>query len=239
MNNALVFLHGFLGTPYDFGCLSQALKEKFNCVLVDLNSSESFDLSSQAQNIKKTLENLEIKKAHFWGYSMGGRVLLEFYKQFPDNCITLTLESTGLGLTDTNQCLKRMKQDQKWAIKILNDSGSFLEEWYSQELFSSIKGHQNFEQILATRQKNLSQKHAQMILEASPGNNEHHCDVIRNIEVPCLALVGEKDITYRGIWEKVVESNPKINVKVIPNSGHVVHLENPQQAVLEFLNFHK
>jgi 2-succinyl-6-hydroxy-2,4-cyclohexadiene-1-carboxylate synthase len=238
----LVFLHGFLGNSHEFDSITPFLKNKFDCITIDLNASPSYSLKNMAEYVKVTLLNLNIKKAHFWGYSMGGRVLLEFYRNHPEMCLSLTLESTSFGLKDPQERNNRIKMDSDWAHLIQSNTNLFLEKWYSQILFSSFKKHKDYASYRKLREKMVSSSHSQMIMEASPGANMDHFEVIESIKVPTLALVGQNDEKYLQIWGKLIDQNPRIaissiDLKTVENSGHVVHLENPTGATETFLKF--
>jgi 2-succinyl-6-hydroxy-2,4-cyclohexadiene-1-carboxylate synthase len=244
MSNHIVFLHGFLGNDHEFDPIISRLKNNYTCVAIDLNLAPQYDLLSMAKFVREELSKRNITKSHFWGYSMGGRVLLEFYKNFPEVCFSLTLESTSLGLVDPHERDNRVKMDSDWAKLIENDPELFLEKWYSQNLFAGFKRHNGFAGYLELREKTLSHRHSQMILEASPGANSPHFEVIDSLDLPTLALVGQNDEKYLRIWGKLIDKNPKIAVsnivlEAIENSGHVVHLENPHRAVEIFLKFMK
>ncbi|MES2768085.1 MAG: alpha/beta fold hydrolase [Bdellovibrionota bacterium] len=229
----LVFLHGFLGHPQEFEFL-KSLEKNFDCVSLDLNQGSSFSLKAQAEYVKNKLDQLGIHKAHFWGYSMGGRVCLELYKKFPEICLSLTLESVSLGLVDKNERNERVKKDSEWAELTTKNPKLFLEKWYDQDIFASFKKQKNFPIYISLRKKTLSSLHAQMIVEASPGANADHFDLINNIKVPVLALVGQFDDKYLQIWGKLIDKYPQIAIEIIKNSGHVIHIENPTGAVNAF-----
>lgn len=237
MNKTLVFLHGFLGSFSEFDILIQELKKDFNCISMDLNSASTFTLKAQAEYVKEKLDTLKISKAHFWGYSMGGRVLLEFYDNYPDMCESLTLESVSLGLQNVVDKNKRIEADLEWAKLIQNDPQAFLAKWYAQDLFYSFRKSPQFAHYMLVRGETLSTTHSQMIVEASPGSNPDHHDVIENISVPTLALVGQMDQKYCDMWGKMIDQNPQIAIQIIENSGHVIHLENPRLALDHFQDF--
>lgn len=238
MTNTLVFLHGFLGAPDEFQQLTSQLQD-FQCISIHLDHAPSFSLKAQAEYVHEELLKLGINKAHFWGYSMGGRVLLELYKKYPLMCVSLTLESVSPGLTEPFERDQRLKIDTKWAEEIQIRPQEFIKSWYTQELFSGFKAQDDFHRYAQEKLKRLNSKHAKMIVEASPGVNPHHFEVIENIDVPTLALVGQFDKKYCQIWGKLIDKNPNIAIQIISNSGHVIHLENSAGALREFLNFQR
>ena len=243
MPKNLILLHGFLGHPQEFEFLTQTLEERtkgaFHCICLDLNLAPSYSLKAQADFVKKNLDDLNITKSHFWGYSMGGRILLEFYKYYPQMCESLTLESVSLGIEDQKERDLRLQKDIQWAQMIKTAPDTFLKEWYSQPLFENFKKCSDFDIYFLLRRKNLSSLHAKMIVEASPGANTAHLDLIGNIDIPILSSVGQFDQKYVGLWGKLIDKHSNIAIKVIRNSGHVIHIENPTGVIEEFMNFHR
>lgn len=233
----LVFLHGFLGHPQEFKFLMDSFEKEFECIAIDLTQGNSFSLNAQAEYVKSKLDQLGIGKAHFWGYSMGGRVLLEFYKRFPEACLSLTLESVSLGISNVDEKNERVKKDSEWAELINSDPTLFLEKWYAQSLFDNFRKHEDFPLYTSLRRKNLSSLHAQIIVEASPGANSDHFSLISNITIPVLALVGQFDDKYLQNWGKLIDKHPSLAIEIIKNSGHVIHLENPFGAINTFKKF--
>jgi len=233
----LVFLHGFLGQPQEFKFIMDSLEKEFECIAIDLNQGTSFSLKAQSEFVKSKLVQLGVKKAHFWGYSMGGRVLLELYKTYPEVCLSLTLESASPGISDIDEKNERVKKDSEWAELINSDPKLFLEKWYSQSLFDNFRKHEDFPVYTSLRRKNLTSLHAQIIVEASPGANSDHLDLLSNISIPALALVGQFDDKYLQNWGKLIDKHPTLAIEIIRNSGHVIHLENPHGAINAFKKF--
>lgn len=240
MSNPIVFLHGFLGHPEEFKSIISNIKMHIECVSIDLNLAPSFSLKSLAEFVKSQLDSQKISKAHIWGYSMGGRVSLELYHQYPELFSSLTLESASLGIVDPKERSNRVKMDQDWESLLTRDPTLFLEKWYSQILFHHFKKHPDFKDHLKSRTATVTsspQRIIQMQKASSPGINPHHFSVIEGIGVPTLVLVGQFDEKYVQMWTKLVDKNPNVAIKVIRNSGHVIHLEQPQEATAEFEKF--
>lgn len=240
MNNIIVFLHGFLGHPEEFKPIISNFKNPTESIAINLYESPSYSLKSMGEFVLEKLKILNITKAHIWGYSMGGRVSLELYRQSPELFKSLTLESTSLGIIDPKERSNRLKMDEDWINLLKKDQKVFLEKWYSQVLFHSFNKHPDFNEHLKSREMTVTADLSniiKMLKEASPGTNPHHFDVIEDIKVPTLALVGQFDEKYVLMWAKLIDKNSNIAIKVIQNSGHVIHLEQPQEATLEFEKF--
>lgn len=149
---------------------------------------------------------------HLVGYSLGGRLALQFAQEHP--VLSLTLISTHLGLKNEAERQERKQKEDLWAHKIESlPIDQFLEEWYDQPLFLTLK--QKLTNIVAMRHTQNKQE----LLKAF--------NAFRLSKQPCYPLppntkliVGEFDDAYRALYA----SHPHI---VVPQAGHAPHLENP------------
>jgi 3-oxoadipate enol-lactonase len=74
----------------------------------------------------------------------------------------------------------------------------------------------------------LTQKDALLATAASAGFNI--CENLRDLEIPTLVIVGEKDITTP-VWasEMLHEWLPKSTLRIIKEAGHLVILDHPDE----------
>lgn len=195
----IIFLHGFLGTFQDFTKLASYLKE-FHCIGIDLPGHGD---SAFTPNFSQSMPFFQ--KMHLVGYSMGGRLALQYAKVFPEKIATLTILSAHCGLATGHE--KRWQEDLKWAQKIREDFDGFLQEWYAQELFAG------FIPDLSMRKKQNPEALAKTLLHYSLAKQE--CFSIKNSGI----IVGEKDTKYQKLYP---------NASIVQKAGHMVHLENPR-----------
>jgi 2-succinyl-6-hydroxy-2,4-cyclohexadiene-1-carboxylate synthase len=233
----LILLHGFLGTPDDFSTWTKSFPKTRVLPLHLSPNLTHASLKKLAENIFVQLQHAGIIQAHFAGYSLGGRVLLELYKLHPEVFESLTLMSSSLGIHEPQEKPPRLKKDQDWAKLLASNPQLFLQKWYEQELFSQFKQMPGFEKRLEIRKKNLTPNHAKLLVDASPAANPDHYDLVSQIQVPVLVLVGELDVKYRNLWSNLIAKLPGFKLKIIANTGHVVHLENPSDTMTEILEF--
>lgn len=196
----LLFLHGFLGTSADWEPVCSYLSE-FDCVKVDLPGHGKTPFTKRFEDWIPSLP-----KMHLIGYSMGGRLAMQYADLFPEKIASLTLISAHRGLQDSIEKEKRLHTDTHWAKQITHSFDDFLIKWYDQPIFAgfrpnlTMRKQQNFNELVKTflhyslaRQKFLEPKNA-------------------------LFVVGEKDQKYRDLYPEAI---------IIPNAGHMVHLEEP------------
>ena len=87
---ALVILHGFLGTSDNWFSLGKQFSEHFTVYLIDLRNhgrsphSEQFNYDLMANDLKELLDREQIENPFIIGHSMGGKVVMNYSKLFPD-----------------------------------------------------------------------------------------------------------------------------------------------------------
>jgi pimeloyl-ACP methyl ester carboxylesterase len=96
----ILLAHGLTGSTmfwHTYGYV-EPLKDKFRLILFDArghgksdkpHESAAYDLRLMAGDALAVLDALEIDRAHFWGYSMGGAIGLGLARDHPDRVISL------------------------------------------------------------------------------------------------------------------------------------------------------
>ncbi len=146
---ALVFLHGFLGSRQDWQETIDMLKNSFYCISLDLpGHGNSISTVSPLQEgftnchrlIKNALDDLQLQEYVLIGYSLGGRIALDYARTQNDTRIqALLLESSHSGLVSEDEKEQRYKHDLKWAKRFATQSViDSLYEWYEQDIFSDL-----------------------------------------------------------------------------------------------------
>lgn len=199
----LVFLHGFLGTSEDWISVKVFLNS-YDCRFVDLPGHGTCPFTTDFTSLIP-----DVPKMHLIGYSMGGRLAMQYAQKFPEKIETLTVLSSHPGLKSAQEKENRLKLDLVWANKMIQNFDDFLEEWYDQPIFSGYKPN------LTLRRKQNPRELAQTLIHYSLGKQE----AIRPENA--LFVVGERDQKYRELYRQAI---------VIPNAGHMVHLENPESV---------
>lgn len=199
MKLPIIFLHGFLGAPSDWNEVIQHLPS-YTCFTPSLPGHGNTPFSP-------SLELPNLPRFHLVGYSMGGRIALQYAEEFPDKIASLTLASCHFGLATEEEKQKRWHIDQIWANKLKTlPLSQFLLEWYEQPLFSGFMP--DLTQRLCHDPHELAKAllHYSLSLQKKIENTQAH------------VLVGERDLRYRALFP---------NGFIIPKAAHMVHLENP------------
>ncbi len=203
----LIFFHGFLGCPEDWDEVITALPSSYDCFCPDLS--------------KEIPQNLE-KSCCIIGYSMGGRIALELFPEHP-----LILIGANLGLQDQTHRIARIEQERKWIERLIKDPHEFLNDWYMQPLFSSLKQNQAlFARVEERRKKIDPTAHAELLSRFSLGKQPFF-----NPPKNALFLFGERDQKFANLYGGLT------NACAIPQAGHAAHLENPVATAMHIRTY--
>ncbi len=243
----ILLLHGFMGSSNDFMDVIPQLSAIFCCLIVDLpghgktriiGSDEYYNMPNTAKALINLLDELKIDKCNLFGYSMGGRLALYLAINFPTRFDSLILESASPGLkTEVERSLRR-QSDLKLANKLENSNfKEFLDNWYNQRLFQSLRENHKFE-VIEIRLENNPLELAKSLRNMGIGNQPSLWDKLSNHQIYTLLLVGEFDRKFRAINTEMTALSPVLKLKIIPESGHNIHWENLKEWKASLINFY-
>lgn len=249
-DEVIVFLHGFTGTHRTWQTCGDRLRKHFRILSVDIlghGLTESpfdwkrYDITKVAADIINILDQLHINRAHFVGYSMGGRLALTIAVLYPDRVASLLLESSTPGLKTEEERWERRKQDEMLANQILqNGLVSFVEYWEQLSLFAGLR-KLPLEQQQELRHERLSHNPiglANSLIGMGTGAMPSWWEHLRQLSMPIQLVTGENDTKFVHIANQMTAYNPNILHTTIPDSGHTVHLEQPEAFFEVLWNFY-
>jgi pimeloyl-ACP methyl ester carboxylesterase len=226
----IIFVHGY---PFNRTLWSEqvaALSDKYRVITVDLrgfgessSSGSPATMSRMAQDVAKLMDELNISAATLAGLSMGGYVLLSFYKQFEDRVSALVLADTRAG-ADTEEG-KKVRAQQ--AETILAEGMAGTADAMLQKLLTP--------ETVAKR-ADIVKRVRDMMVKTKPegaaaalmgmASREDHTDLLSQIKCPTLILVGRTDpITPVADSELMHQKINDSKLIVIENAAHVSNIE--------------
>jgi 2-succinyl-6-hydroxy-2,4-cyclohexadiene-1-carboxylate synthase len=240
----LVMLHGFMGSGDVFSHLIESVKKFANPVTVDLlghGSTEGdenpnrFQVKEQAADLYAVIQSFHPDSVILHGYSMGGRLALHYALQYSKSIHALILESTTYGITGDHNREKRCLLDEQRARDIESNFDEFLENWTKSPLFNTGADTPN---VPAGHYHCLQKgQRATFMANSLRGFGSGTMPSVRHelhkLTLPVLILAGESDEKYRSIAAEMEQLIPNSRARIIENSGHRVHLENPKAFVSE------
>ncbi|RWR05925.1 2-succinyl-6-hydroxy-2,4-cyclohexadiene-1-carboxylate synthase [Siminovitchia fortis] len=247
---AVILLHGFTGDHTTWNSLTNALKDFFQVVAIDLlghgktdspEQPERYVMENAAKDIVSIMDQLKIDKAHLLGYSMGGRLALGTSILFPERFETLMLESASPGLKTEQEKIARIQSDESLAAGILEQGvESFVNYWENIPLFQTQKRLPSAirDQIRTQRLQNDPIGLANSLIGFGTGRQLSWWDKLQELDIPVLLMCGKQDEKFCKIAAEMNRLFPKAKIMEFNDAGHAIHVEEPKKfdtIVKEFL----
>lgn len=243
----LVLLHGFTGSSKTWDECVKRWREHFTVITIDLPghgqtvTKSPCTMETFCADLQRFLGELHIQKAHLLGYSMGGRTALSFAMNYPEQVLTLTLESASPGLKTKEERKTRVERDTLLAEQIMrNGVASFTDYWENIPLFQTQKQLPNTIKS-KIRMERLSQTEkglAESLLYMGTGKQPSGWRRLHELKMPVSLIVGEEDKKFVQINEQIEKKLQNGQLYIVDYAGHTVHVEQVTKfvkIVLEFL----
>lgn len=236
-----LLLHGFMGSRHDFDQLISALPGTvlaidllgFGASAPEVTRVERFTMANQIADLQAILIAYDWGKVHVFGYSMGGRLALGFAIAHPEQVTSLILESATAGLPTAADRAARRQADAAKAAHIRQDFPSFVTAWETLPLFASqqqLPAHQQ-QQMRQQRLQQRPENVAQSLIGMGTGAQPNFWPKLAEVTVKTLLIVGEKDVKFNQLADKMLQQLPNAQKAVIADAGHNVHFEQPNQVI--------
>ena len=194
-------------------------------------------IPAMAREVALLLDELGMKQPVIvGGLSMGGYVVFEFLRQFPERVRALALFSTRAAADTPEARTKRMKTAQEIQEKGL--------EGFAKAMLPNLVG----KTTLHTR-PDLVHRISEMIRAQEPGgvaaallamaDRRDSTELLSSVHCPTRVIAGEEDLFIPVDQAQAMQEQiPGSRLTILPKAGHLVNLEQPisfQQAVQELM----
>jgi 2-succinyl-6-hydroxy-2,4-cyclohexadiene-1-carboxylate synthase len=247
--DSILFLHGFSGCAEDWFPVFEQMPDKYNYIALDIvghGKSDApgnvtyYSIESIIAQIKYIKDHLTAEKIFLLGYSMGGRIALNYAATYPDDVKGLILESATAGIKNDDERQKRYEEDLKLAEFIdTHTLEEFVEIWSDQELFNTQRRFSNDKLKKIKKKKASGSKigYANSLKGFSTGIMPPVHDKLKKIPLKVLLITGDLDSKYTGINARLSKRFFKAKHKIVRNSGHNTHLEEPKRFIEIVTNY--
>ena len=226
----LVHGHPFDHTMWKYQ--EKALKD-FRLLLPDLKgygaSNADFDkiyIEEQALDLALLLDELDIKKVHLIGLSMGGQIIVEFQRLFPARVKSLIIAASTPTAETTESYANRLQVAETiQKIGMLTYTQKDIHKYIN---LAVIRGDSDvyqhlFQMMTRTKVTGAVASHK------GRAERRNNFDYLKNIELPALVIAGEKDYFFSvEVVEKVAKEIPNAQFELIKDSGHLPNMEKPK-----------
>lgn len=232
-NPCLYIIHGLFGSLDNWQSLARKWSESMYVVIQDVrNHGKSFhsldmDFSALAGDVKYLMEYLNLSKIHLMGHSMGGKIAMEFAAQYPNHLHSLMIIDVApfkypahhndvlnlLKTIDLEKYIDRKEIELDIAKKLTQDS-------LVQFLMKNVKrDDENTRFVWKFNHEVLIKEYINLIQyipeKGFQGNT---------------LFVGGADSNYitKETSIHIFDLYPNAEFEFIPDAGHWVHADNPQ-----------
>ncbi len=240
----IIFLHAF---PLDqtMWKSQSPLARNFRMISVDLPGfgaslagNTTMRMEDTARAIMRTLEERGvIQPAVFAGLSMGGYVLLQILRLFPQRVRAAVLASTRSGSDSKDAVEKRMEN-----VALVEKEGVSA---LCEKMIPSLLGEatrQSRPDVVDEVRAIFRRQPAAAVTAALRGMAERTdtSPILEGIACPALVLSGAQDTLIKSEeMEAMAKRIPKAEFQVIEKAGHLLNMEAPEQFNDLFLHFLK
>ncbi len=245
----LLLLHGFTGSRKSWSSFMEQMQGRYRCIAPDLPGHGDTDapldasryaMAETVHDLALLLRQLGVEQCGVIGYSMGGRIGLSFALAACDRVLGLILESASPGLVNVTSRLNRMEQDVALAKRIETIGvHAFASEWANLPLFKH-RAHLSAMQLEDEQEIRRAQRAhglAESLRGIGTGAQPSNWAALPSLAIPTLLLTGQLDEKFTQIASEMAKQLPNGTQRIIPQSGHTIHLEQPNRFIAEVNRF--
>ena len=187
---------------------------------------EKIYIEQQALDLTLLLDQLNIEAVHLMGLSMGGQIIVEFARLFPQRTKSLVICASTPNAEDDASYAKRMANAKEIAAHGMTGHAIMTIENYINTIVHSPQS-EVYQHLLHM----MSNTPANGAIASHKGRAERrdNFSFLKNIDVPTMVVAGQLDhfFTVAAI-QTVGEAIPQSKFVVIKNAGHLPNMEQPE-----------
>jgi len=238
----VIFVHEFAADHRSWEMQMRHFGQRYRCITYGARGyppsdvpekSTSYSQNRATDDIAAVLDHLKIAKAHVVGLSMGGFATLHFGFRHPARALSLVVAGVGYG-AEKDQSAK-FKAEVAVVAKSLLDGG--MEAFAGKYAYGPTRvqfenkdprGFAQFKKELGEHSA-LGSANTQIGCQGERPSLYDLVDQMRALTLPTLILTGDEDWPCLAPSVMMKREIPSAALSVMPNCGHTVNLEDPDQ----------
>ena len=236
----IVFCHEFSGDLWSWEKQIQHFSRRYRCIAFNARGYPPSEVPASltryshrhaVDDVAVVMRHLGVKKAHIVGCSMGSRTTLDFGLTYPRMVMSLTMIGIGSGADPRKKAVFLRESEARACqyeegglavvlkglrvaanrVQLKRKNPRAFEDFCRRFMLHSAQGCANIiRRVQARRVSLFSMERA-----------------LRALKVPSLVIVGDEDpgAIESGLFMKKV--SPAVQLSVVPATGHLVNLEEP------------
>lgn len=242
----VVFIHGH---PFNRSMWDPQVghfRDRYRLILPDLRGYGQTDvttprvmLDEMALDIVHLLDQLDIGKAIFCGLSMGGQIVFDLYRLFPQKVQALIIvDSDARGETPESRQQRLAKAEDILRKGMEQHTAETIHHYIAAPSMTSPEVYEPLYRMMSgTRPEGAAAAHR------GRADRRDHTPILQTIGVPALIVVGSEDFfTPLPIARIISDAIPGAQLAVIDGAGHLPNMEKPavfNRIVEDFLTSKK
>jgi pimeloyl-ACP methyl ester carboxylesterase len=238
----IIFVHEFAGDHRSWEPQMRHFGQRYRVIAYSARGYPPSDVPADpgqysqaraADDIASVLDHLGIATAHVVGLSMGGFATLHFGFRHPARAVSLVVAGCGYGAEKGQRDKFRAEVSAVAAFLDANDMDAFAAKYaYGptrvQFENKNPRGFAEFRRQLAEHSA-LGSRNTQLGVQGERPSLYDLTDQMKALTVPALILTGDEDWPCLQPGLLMKETIPSAALSVMPNCGHTINLEDPDQ----------
>ena len=237
----IIFVHEFAGDHRSWPHQMRYFSRRFRCITYGARGYPPSDVPEDpaaygqhraADDAVAVLDAIGADRAYFVGNSMGGFAVLHVGMRHPDRVLGLVASGAGYGAHPDKQ--EKFRQESETIAQAFeNEGAASMATWYGigparvQYEAKDPDGHAEHVQVLAEH-SDLGASLTMRAVQKSRPSLYALQDELAAMTAPMLVIAGDEDdgvLETDLMLKRVV---PRCGLAVLPKSGHVTNLEEPE-----------
>jgi 2-succinyl-6-hydroxy-2,4-cyclohexadiene-1-carboxylate synthase len=232
----VICLHGFLGHGKDFKIVRDHYADHPTIIAPNFpDYSKSPASQFSWESCIQALDELIVAESKdavcvLLGYSMGGRIALQYALQHADSLAGLVLVGATPGIANENERAARIQKDFAQATMLREQPlENFLKHWFEQDIIRSQSQIPEPYQsdMRRSRESNNSIALAQSLSSLGTGSMPPAWNQLSHLHPPTLLVTGDRDEKFKTIAGKMETQLPNAQHASTIDAGHACCFEKP------------
>ena len=232
-DNPLVLLHGFLESEIIWKDYQKILSKERQVVTMDLlghgatgNISNIHSMGNMADAVIEVLNYLEIENASFAGHSMGGYVIMEILKKYPEKIAKISL----INSTPAEDTPEKKENRERVAGLVSKNKSAFVSMAISNLLTS--ENNKKFKPEIEILKDEAQKMASESIIAATLGmkNRLDSVDALKMFKGEKFIVVGMQDPVLDVANTLQIAQKTDAEIIEFPD-GHLSFIENRDQLL--------